>query len=253
MNKATLKEFHSFYQFQNLPSNVKAVFTKKPLNVGFVNQNESQMSNNRKRILSEIGLKLDNLVCSKQTHSNEVFIVGAGEAGRGARRFSDAINDVDAFITKEKNIALAVFTADCVPVFIIDKKRDIIALVHAGWKGTKQAIVKNVVFAMQQVFETDSKDLAVYLGPAIRRCCFQVDKEFLGYFSRGIYRKKGKLFLDMIELNSLQLREVGVLEDNIFDSELCTNCEKDTFFSYRREKDKSGRQMSLIVIDNQDG
>jgi len=241
------KELENYFRFQNTPKGIKAIVSKRNINVGFHNQKESQIKKNREKILAELGLRIDQLICAQQIHSNGVCIVGRDEKGRGAIRYSDALADIDALITKEKNIAIAVFCADCLPIFLIDKKKDIIAIVHAGWKSTKKAIVKNTIFAMKQVFDTQPKDVLVYFGPAIRRCCFEVGEEFLGYFKRGIYRSGSKIFLDTAEVNYLQLREVGVIEKNIFDSKICTVCSNDKFFSYRKEKESCGRQMALIV------
>jgi YfiH family protein len=164
---------------------------------------------------------------------------------------------MDAFITKEKNVALSVFVADCLPIFIFDKVKNIIAVVHAGWKGTKASIAKKTIFVMQQAFESEPKDLVALLGPSIRRCCYGVGEEFKEYFKRGIYQKKDKLYLDVVEINYLQLKEVGILDSNIFDAGICTCCQNDKFFSFRKEKDScgrpanasmAGRQMALIAM-----
>lgn len=248
MQRARLKEFDPFYQFPNTPKNIKAIFTNRSLNLGFINQTESQIRTNRQTILSKLNLELDQLICAKQIHSDNVYIVEKKDKGRGAVRYKEAIANIDAFITKEKNIALSIFIADCLPIYIVDRKKGIIALVHAGWNSTKKSLVKKTIFVMQQAFESQPEDIIVFFGPAIRRCCYEVGREFLGYFKRGILKHNNKIYLDLIEINSLQLREVGVLESNIFDSGFCTSCQNNKFFSYRREKDLCGRQMALIVI-----
>lgn len=247
MQKARLEEFELFYQFSDTPKNVTAVFTNRKLNTGFLNQREQDIKDNREVILGKLNLEIGQLVCAKQVHSDNVYIVEEQDKGRGAFIYDEAIVNMDAFITIEKGIALTVFVADCLPVFIIDKEKDVIALVHAGWKGTKSSIIKKAIFIMQQAFESQPKDLIALFGPAVRKCCCEVGQEFLGYFKRGIYKQKDKLFLDLIEINQLQLKEVGVADDNIFDSGICTYCNNDKFFSYRREKDSCGRQMALIA------
>lgn len=249
MQKAVLKESEQFYQFKDTPQNITAIFTKRDLNLGFVNQEDSQIKKNRQEILSRLNLNLDQLVCAKQVHADNVYIVGENDKGKGAANFGDAISDTDAFITREKDVALSIFTADCLPVFIIDRKNSVIALVHAGWKGTKKAILKKTIFIMRQVFRSQPKDITVFFGPAIRKCCYEVGEEFLDYFKRGIYKRRNKICLDLGEINSLQLEEIGVLVNNIFDSEICTSCQNDKFFSYRREKDSCGRQMALVVLN----
>lgn len=247
MQKASLKEFEQYSQFQNLPQNITAIFTNRKLNLGFQNQTESQIKKNRQIILSKLDLKLEELICAKQIHCDNVSLVGKQDKGRGAVKYQDAIADTDAFITKEKNLAISIFIADCLPIFIIDKEKNIIALVHAGWRSTKKSLVKKTIFIMQQLFESNPKDIIVLFGPSIRKCCYQVGKEFLEYFKREIYKENNKIYLDLIGVNYLQLKEVGVIDENIFDSEICTSCQNDKFFSYRREKEDCGRQMTLIV------
>jgi YfiH family protein len=247
IQKAELKDALYFSQFKDTPSHITAIFTNRKLNVSFHNQLESQVKNNRSVILSKLGLKLDNLVCAQQTHSANAYIAQEKDKGRGAFIYEEAIFNMDAFITKEKGLALAVFIADCLPVFIFDKIKDIVAIVHAGWKGTKQSIVKKTIFMMHQAFESEPKDLVALLGPSIRRCCYEVGEEFKEYFKRGLYKNRNKLYLDTLEINYLQLKEAGILDNNIFDCGICTCCQNDKFFSFRKEKDICGRQMALIV------
>ena len=248
MQKAILKESDLFNQFQNTPQNIKAIFTNRKLNLSFINQTKSQIGSNRQEILSRLNLKVNQLVCAQQTHSDNVYIVEEKDKGKGSLNYKEAISDTDAFITKEKNIALSIFIADCLPIFIIDKKKNIIALVHAGWRSTKKSLIKKTIFVMQQAFESKPKDIDIFFGPAIRKCCYEVGEEFLDYFTRGITKKNNKIYLDLIGINSLQLKEIGILESNIFDSNICTCCQNDKFFSYRREKDLCGRQMAMVVM-----
>jgi len=248
MQKAILEESGLFYQFQNIPPNIKAIFTNRKLNLSFINQTKSQIGSNRQEILSMLNLKLNQLVCAQQTHSDNVYIVEEKDKGKGSLNYKEAISDTDAFITKEKNIALSIFIADCLPIFIIDKKKNIIALVHAGWRSTKKSLIKKTIFVMQQAFESRPEDIKIFFGPSIRKCCYEVGGKFLEYFKRGISKLKDKIYLDLIKINYLQLKEVGILENNIFDSGICTSCQNDKFFSYRREKDLRGRQMAMVVM-----
>ena len=248
MKQAALRHDDNFYQFSDVPQNIKAIVTTRVLNLGFYQQDEAQIKANRQRILTALQLNLEQLICAEQPHSNGVCVVGNDERGRGAVRFADAIRDADALVTNEKNVALAVFTADCLPIFLIDQKLSVVAVVHAGWRGTQKAIAQKTITTMQKAFGTHPENIAAYFGPAIRRCCYEVGREFLAYFKRGIYQENDRIALDLIELNYLALREAGVLDENIFDSGMCTACRNDTFFSFRREKEACGRQMALIVM-----
>jgi len=247
MQKANLRETKFFYKFCDTPQNVTAIFTNRRLNAGFLNQTEENVKNNREIILSKLGLELPQLVCAKQAHSANVYIAEAQDKGRGSFIYDEAIINMDAFITKEKGIALSIFVADCLPVFVIDKRSGAIGLIHAGWKGTKNSIVKKAIIMMQQSFESRPKDLTVLFGPSIRKCCCEVGQEFLKYFKRGVDIRDDNLYLDLVGINYLQLKEIGVPDNNIFDSGICTFCQNDRFFSYRKEKDSCGRQMALIT------
>jgi YfiH family protein len=247
MQGPTLQEFEYFYQFKNIPSNITAIFTNRKLDTGFLSQPESKIKNNRSFILSKLNLELGDIVCAQQTHSANVYIAEEKDKGRGAFVYEEAIFNMDAFITKEKNIALSVFIADCLPVYIIDKDKDVIAIVHAGWKGTKASIVKKTIFMMQQAFESKPKDLLALLGPSLRKCCYEVGGEFSQYFKRGISQQNGKLYLDIVGINYLQLKESGVSDNNIFDSGFCTSCQNDKFFSFRKEKDACGLPATASV------
>lgn len=248
MKHAALRYDENFYQFTDTPHHIKAIITTRTLDLGFYKQDETQIKASRQRILTALSLELGQLICAEQPHSDGVRVVGSNERGRGAARFADAIKDTDALVTNEKGVALAVFTADCLPIFLIDREKNVIACVHAGWRGTQKAIARKAITAMQERFGTRPENISAYFGPAIRRCCYEVGQEFLAYFKRGIYREKEGIRLDLIELNYLALREAGVLDENIFDSEICTACRNDAFFSFRREKEACGRQMALIVM-----
>ncbi|MDD5355969.1 MAG: peptidoglycan editing factor PgeF, partial [Candidatus Omnitrophica bacterium] len=212
-----------------------------------LNQAEEDVKNSREAVLSGLGLELSQLVCAKQAHSANVYIAESQDKGRGSFIHDEAIINMDAFITKEKGVALSVFVADCLPVFLIDKRSKAVGLVHAGWKGTKSSIVKKTIIMMQQSFGSRPKDLTALLGPSIRKCCYEVGQEFLKYFKRGVDIRDDKLYLDLTGINYLQLKEIGVPDGNIFDSGICTSCQNDKFFSYRKEKDSCGRQMALIT------
>jgi len=250
MRKAIFKEFDHYYQLQEIPSSIKVVFTNRKLNLGFINQPQPKIKENRQTVLSDLNLKLEQLVGAKQTHSGNVHVVIPADSGKGAINYEDAIDDTDALVTKGRNIALSIFVADCLPVYIIDKKKDVIGLAHCGWKSTAKFLLKNTILSMQESFKSEPKDIVLYFGPAIRKCCFEVGEEFRNYFKQGIFHKGNKIFLDLIQVNYSQAKEAGIAEDNIFDSGICTYCENDKFFSFRKEKDACGRQMALIINED---
>lgn len=162
----------------------------------------------------------------------------------------------DAIITDQKNIALAIKTADCVPIFLYDPKNHIIAAVHAGWRGTALKIAKKALLKMEHFFKTDFNDVAAFIGPAIGACCYEVGKEvyehmhFIGksrqdYFGR---LKNGNFMMDLKGINAHIIEQEGVPFENIEVSDLCTKCRADLFHSHRRDGIKAGRNISFITI-----
>jgi len=142
-------------------------------------------------------------------------------------------------------------TADCVPILIFDHKKEIVGAVHAGWRGTKEEIAKKSIEKMLKEFNSNPKDILVGIAPSIRGCCYEVDfnvaKYFLDYKNSISNLKNGKYMLDLAKVNIAQLKEVGVLEKNIEDSYICTCCEYNNYFSYRKTA-CSGRFLSAIGL-----
>lgn len=202
----------------------------------------------RRFFLENLGINYRDLVTAGQVHGKRVVLVDQRHRGKGALSKASRLEEVDGFITAEKNLPLAVFTADCLSIFLFDPKKRIVGLVHAGWQGTYQKIASAAVKLMQQRFKTQPKDLLVGLGPAIRKCCYEVGENFQRFFSLGIIKRREKTYLDLIANNKEQLINSGVKKKNIIDCEICTACQNEKFFSYRREGEKAGRMMSVIML-----
>jgi YfiH family protein len=177
----------------------------------------------------------------KQVHGDNILeAVGAATAAKGCP-------DADAYVTDEKNLPIAIRTADCVPVFIFDPRRRVIGLAHAGWKGTQKAIAAKTVKKMGEKYSSRFSDLKIVLGPSIRKCCYQVGAEFRDHFPSYVSHRGGYLYLDLISANQDQLMQAGVLQENILDSGICTCCDKN-YFSFRRDGAKAGRRISLMML-----
>ena len=191
-----------------------------------------------------------SFVVANQTHSANIKIITKKET-KGWINLESAIEDCDALITNQKNIMLTILTADCVPILLFDKKQNIIAIVHAGWKGTEKKIVSKTIEKMKQVFNSNPKDILASIAPSIGKCCYEVDWNVAKYFKDigDDYKdKEKKQMLDLPYINKTQLLKVGVDEHNIELSNICTACEVENYFSYRKEKGCSGRFMSMIGL-----
>lgn len=186
----------------------------------------------------------------------------------------------DGLITATPGLLLAIQTADCLPVILVDAKRRAVGVFHAGWRGTVQRIVEKGVGVMIANFDSHPRDLRAVIGPGIQGCCYEVGDEvrtrfesqfdyaaslfrevkesdpvrekypllFLTARAPGHSELPNKLFLDLVEANRRQLLAAGVLKKNIEASAPCTNCNNDLLFSYRAEKGKTGRMMAVAGI-----
>lgn len=177
-----------------------------------------------------------------QVHSDSIFIYD-GESHEG-----------DSIITDKKNIAIGVFTADCVPILIYDRCNKIIAAVHSGWKGTLHCVVLKTIKELKEKYQTSTKDVVVFIGPHNRGCCYEVGEEVLGYFQNNDFYRNKEIFnnnkLNMENCIKFQLIECGVDEKSIYSSEICTFCNKKyQLHSYRLNKNKAGRMFSFIYLE----
>jgi len=187
------------------------------------------------------GVDIPQVFWRKQVHGDDILIA-IGSAGA-----SKNCPDADAYITHEKNLPIALRTADCVPVFIYDPRHRIIGVAHAGWRGTYKSIAVKTVQKMQEKYNSQAADLKIVLGPSIRACCYQVGEEFRDYFPKHVVDREGYLYADVIAANRDQLLQAGVKLENITDSGICTCCNKN-YFSFRRDGAKAGRMISLMVL-----
>lgn len=203
---------------------------------------------NRKDFLFQLGINYQDLVCAKQAHASNIRCAQESDRGRGALTYGDSIDDTDAFIADKKNLPLAVFTADCLSVFLFDPVKSAIAIVHAGWRGSREGILHKTIAAMKKEFKTQGKDLFAGLGPSIRGCCYEVKAELKEAFPEDLLARNGRLYLDLAGVNKRQLLGSGVKEENISDSAICTCCRNKEFFSYRLEGKSCGRMMSVIML-----
>ncbi|MFH0985701.1 MAG: peptidoglycan editing factor PgeF [Candidatus Omnitrophota bacterium] len=196
----------------------------------------------RSEFLQGLGLFSENLVMVKQVHGSTVVVAEHPDPEMLEM-------PADGLITKVPGLVLGVRTADCVPVFFWDPVQKIAGIAHGGWKGVKDGIIAQMLKIFEKKCGSDMGKLHVAIGPSIRKCCYEVGKEFLGHFP-GFYRGKdpGKGHLDLVGVIKSRLVKRGVLEANIHDSGLCTVCENKKFFSYRLEAQTQERILSVISI-----
>lgn len=191
---------------------------------------------------------LKNLSKNKQIHSDIVNKVTKDNIGK--------IIDGDAIITNEKNVPLLILTADCVPVVLVDTKNKAVGLAHAGWRGTYSKICKKTLEAMKDNYNTNPKDVIAIIGPSIGSCCYEVSYDLVDKFNKlftntdeKIYTiKNNKYYLDLWKINTYTLEEFGVSKSNIINMNICTSCNCDKFFSYRKHNQTPKRIGTFIEI-----
>jgi len=194
---------------------------------------------NRKAFLNELDLNLENVVLQKQIHSDIVTSVDDG----------NNVNESDGLITNRTGIGLAIFSADCTPIFIYDSTNNVIAAVHAGWRGTEKNITAKVLRIIQEKYNSSLNDLYVYIGPGISQINYEVQSDVAGKFdNKYILNKEGKIYLDVLQNNYDLLRDAGIPENQIQKSNLCSFENKNLLHSYRRDGKRSGRALGVIAM-----
>ncbi len=187
-------------------------------------------------------------VTANQTHGDHIAVLDKKEM-RGWDGLDDAVEDCDALITDQVGVILTILTADCVPVLLYDPLRKVVAAVHAGWKGTEAEIVSKTIEIMRERFLSNPSDILAGVAPAIGKCCYEVGEDVASHFfdhPDTMERCGEKYMLDLPLINKKQMMASGLLEEHIEMSGICTACEVEHYFSYRKEQGCSGRFMSMI-------
>jgi len=210
---------------------------------------------NRRHFCSAIGVDPDTLVCAEQVHGNRIAKITESDRGCGATSVSDILAGVDGMLADVPGVPLAVFTADCVPLFLYEPAKKVVGIAHAGWRGTAAQIARALVETLQEHFDGDPELCRIALGPSAGPCCYEVGDVVVAAFrkkgqpveqilSAGITRKP---HLNLWEANACQLEQCGVPRRNIVMPERCTVCSS-TYFSCRRDGPITGRNMSIIML-----
>ena len=210
-----------------------------------------QVKDNLKIMCDNCGFKYETIVRPDYNHSNNVAVIDRVDISeevpelRGKRFIN-----TDSLITDKKDITIMSTNADCNILFMYDPVKDVIANVHAGWKGTFDKIAPNAAKKMISTFGCNPKDIEVYLCPSIRKCHFEVDDDVkeicennFRYTGRldeiinigEVKEGKQKYLIDTVLINKILLDEVGILPQNIVDCEICSVCEKEKIHSKRAE------------------
>ena len=212
---------------------------------------------NQEMLCRLVGITAEQLIVPYQTHScnvlaiDEAFMQLSGDARHAM------LQEKDAIVTDVPSVCICVSTADCVPVLLYDAAREVVAAVHAGWRGTVGKIASHTLQAMREKYGTQAADVHAIIGPCISLDAFEVGIEVYDAFAQvGFdmeqvacwHPEKEKYHIDLPAANRLQLLAEGVMPGNIHDSAICTYAEHYDFFSARRLGIRSGRVLNGIVL-----
>ena len=232
------------------------------------------------RALSGARGQAPELVTLKQLHSDLIHRVDSRVDAP-----PKAMLQGDGLITDVAGLVLAIQTADCLPILLVDPKRRAVGALHAGWRGTLARIAEKGVGLMWQHFGSRARDLVAAIGPGVHACCYEVGREvrerfesqfayagelfpevqdsdpvrekypllFLTARAPGHSQLPPRIFLDLVKANLRQLKDAGLRPANIHASPLCTACRPDLLFSHRAEEGKTGRMLGGIGIRKEKG
>lgn len=218
------------------------------LNLGY-NTNDSHQNVQKNREILAKTFDLPSFNFPQQIHKNDVQIVTK-------ENHTTFFENTDALITNEPNIGIAVIFADCVPILVYDSEKNVIAVIHAGWRGTVAKIVEKTIEKMITVFECNPENILAGIGPSISPEAYEVGKEVIDEVEKAFGTKKGfvineqengKGHLNLWNANKQCLLNAGILEKNIEIAEICTQKNADTFFSVRSQTETGRFSMGVFI------
>ena len=219
------------------------------IKIAFTNRNVDAKSNeDMKNFFDKYGFNYDNIVYNTQVHGADVRIVESGDD------VAENGKEADGLITNLRNTPLLIFTAYCVPVVFYDKNQGVVALAHAGWRGTYGNIAGEMVNIMTGKYGCKIEDVKIIIGPSISVDNYEVSYNLIEKFAAlevpNYYKEvDGKYYLDLWKLNKELLKKCDILEDNIKIIDFCTVRDNDKFFSYRLDNATSKRIGTIIQLD----
>ncbi len=246
-----MASWHKPTIFQAFPNIIAAQSTRSggvsaapfhSLNLSFrVHDDEENVRENRRIFYNGLGIDLQEVAATRQVHGDRILY--APEAGE--------YEGFDALVSDRKNVFLSVSIADCTPILLFDAAHQVVAAVHAGWRGTVEGIAYKTLEVMQMQFGTRPEDCFAFIGACIDECSYEVDADVADHFPENFKRydtEKRKFFVDLKAGNKDQLQVFGIPEGQIEVSPYSTVLHNDRFFSHRAEQGTTGRMMAVIGL-----
>lgn len=197
---------------------------------------------NRMALANQFGFEVESLVLTEQVHGSCIAQVSPAERGRGALDRQTELPSCDGTITHHPDICLVAKAADCVPLLMYDPDNNVVASIHAGWRGTIAHIAEKAVVAFVSLYGSKPANLVAGIGPSIGPCCLEVGDEVVAMVQEAFGTTKGLILksdkytnpvFDIWEANLSQLTKAGLQPQNIEVARICSRCNNKTFFSAR--------------------
>lgn len=247
--KSTL--LNAYSEIEHLFTTRDGGISKSPFNSNnlafHVGDKVNDVINNHTSLSKQLNYKHTDLVHMRQIHSDIITLVDPS-----IHNF-DNPPECDALITNLTNIPLMVMVADCIPVLFFDPVKKVIAVAHAGRAGAVMGIVPKSIQTMKKEFGSKLENIHVVMGPSIGACCYEVGEKIANEvtaegYGFAVVAKKGSYYLEVNAIIHHQLQESGIKKENIEDLDICNACENQTYFSYRADKQKTGRIAGVIML-----
>jgi len=231
------------YQISELlkvPKLIHGISTVDEGNMSFKFSSKRRVIRNREKFLEKLGISVDDCVCMYAVHGDEIVEVDQSFKRRGMDRMESAIK-VDGLVTDEKGVYLFLLIGDCLPIILHDPVKGVVGLVHAGWTGADINVVSKAIEKMNKRYKVLATDIIAGLGPAALKDSFikenpsQIGKAEWKSFIEQVSDKEWKI--DFVGYCRQQLLDLGVREENVFESGIDTVKDK-RFFSHHRDSGK---------------
>jgi len=227
------------------------------LNLSFqVGDEQNNVIKNHQILSHTLGFDLSSLVTCQQIHQDTIALVDKSYLRKGCFLPNNSIPETDALTTDVPGLILMTRYADCAPLLFYDPKTHTVAIAHAGWQGTLEHIAQKMVKALINHYHCQPKHILAAIGPSIGPCCYQISNTMADYALKKLPRAQeyiresldDGLYFNLWQANKEQLKSSGIKDENLYCSRLCTSCNVDLFFSYRKEKRITGRFGALIGL-----
>lgn len=252
-----------YLEFLNLTElGVKNIYSLKDIDFSRGEENIFQKDNYFK-LARLFNIDKDKLIGVTQEHSKNILTIKSDEDLKKSR------DDYDGIITNRSDIAILTKNADCILFILYDKEKKVLGNIHSGWKGTTLRIIEYALKIFKNDFDSNLKDVYVFISPSIRSCHFEVREDVKDIFEKEFKEINSKLYIKQVEninnentnkeninnkyyidnvfLNKHMMKSLGILEENIYDSNLCSVCYSDKIHSYRGAKEQDKHKRAVLV------